>query len=442
MVFLLSDIMVFILVLSVIAWFFYAIRKEHWRNAMAHVGRNKLAVFCFGILLVYVGIGLLDSVHFKVTQKDGTLGETHSLLDAVSSPLLFDEKEKTYSSPLATRSFMKEIIAEGGKREHKYPKLYHAGQHLEGRSHMLDILIRCSIIIALAVAFFLLLNWFNRFRYKQGGETVKPLSIYQNVFWVGLFTIFMAILILGSSYHILGTDKTGNDVFYQAVKSIRVGLIVGTLTTLIVTPLAIMFGTLAGYLGGWVDDLVQYVYTTLSSIPSILLIAAAMLIINASLHNSKEETLVIADKKLFYLCVILGITSWTGLCRLVRGEVLKLKNIEYVRAADALGVSRVSVMIRHLVPNVMHIVLISVILRFSGLVLFEAVLAYVGIGVDPSLQSWGNMINNARLELAREPVVWWNLIASFVFMFGLVLPANIFGDAVRDALDPRLRGEQ
>ena len=98
-------------------------------------------------------------------------------------------------------------------------------------------------------------------------------------------------------------------------------------------------------------------------------------------------------------------------------------------------------MLRHLAPNVMHIVLISIVLRFSGLVLAEAVLAYVGIGVDPSMQSWGNMINQARLELAREPVVWWNLFAALVFMLGLVLPANLFGDAVRDALDPRLRTE-
>ena len=139
--------------------------------------------------------------------------------------------------------------------------------------------------------------------------------------------------------------------------------------------------------------------------------------------------------------MILGITSWTGLCRLIRAEVLKLRAIEYVQAADAFGIGRVTIMLRHLVPNVMHIVLISIVLRFSGLVLTEAVLAYVGIGVDPSMQSWGNMINQARLELAREPVVWWNLLAALIGMLGLVLSANLFGDAVRDALDPRLRTE-
>ncbi len=113
--------------------------------------------------------------------------------------------------------------------------------------------------------------------------------------------------------------------------------------------------------------------------------------------------------------------------------------MDYIQAARALGVGNVRIMMRHLFPNVMHIVLITVVLDFSGLVLAEAVLSYVGIGVDPSMDSWGNMINSARLEMAREPMVWWSLAAAFVFMFGLVLAANLFSDAVRDAFDPRLR---
>jgi peptide/nickel transport system permease protein len=209
------------------------------------------------------------------------------------------------------------------------------------------------------------------------------------------------------------------------------------LTTLIVTPFALAFGVLAGYFGGLVDDLIQYLYTTLSSIPSILLIAAAMLILQVGL--TAKETILSADERLVYLCLIMGLISWSDLCRLIRAEVLKLREIEYIQAADAFGVARPTIMLRHFVPNVMHIVLISVVLHFSELVLAEAVLAYVGIGVDPSMQSWGNMINQARLELAREPVVWWSLLAAFLFMLGLVLPANVFGDAVRDALDPRLR---
>ena len=160
--------------------------------------------------------------------------------------------------------------------------------------------------------------------------------------------------------------------------------------------------------------------------PAILLIVAFMLLFGQGLFN---------------LCLIMGISGWTGLCRILRGETLKLRELEYVQAAEAFGVHRGFIILKHLVPNLMHIVLITSILGFSRFVLAEAVLSYLQIGVDPTMGSWGNMINTARLELARDPIVWWNLAAAFVFMFGLVLPANLFGDAVRDALDPRLRTE-
>ena len=119
---------------------------------------------------------------------------------------------------------------------------------------------------------------------------------------------------------------------------------------------------------------------------------------------------------------------------------MKLREVDYVQAAQAFGVGDFTIILRHLLPNVMHIVMISIVLDFSGLVLAEAVLSYINIGVDPSMHSWGNMINSARLEMAREPVVWWSLAAAFVFMFVLVLAANLFSDAVRDAFDPRIRG--
>jgi len=146
--------------------------------------------------------------------------------------------------------------------------------------------------------------------------------------------------------------------------------------------------------------------------------------------------------RLLFLSIILGVTSWTGLCRLLRGETLKLSQIEFIQAAQAFGVSSLRIITRHILPNVMHIVLITVVLDFSGLVLAEAVLSYVSIGVDPTTISWGNMINSARLELAREPIVWWSLAAAFLFMFALVLSANLFSDVVRDAFDPRLRGSE
>jgi peptide/nickel transport system permease protein len=124
----------------------------------------------------------------------------------------------------------------------------------------------------------------------------------------------------------------------------------------------------------------------------------------------------------------------------LRGESLKLREADYVDASRALGVGHFTVIGRHILPNVLHIVLIALVLDFSGLVLAEAVLSYINIGVDPTMNSWGNMINSARLELAREPVVWWSLAAAFLFMFVLVLFANLLADVVRDAFDPRLRG--
>ena len=248
---------------------------------------------------------------------------------------------------------------------------------------------------------------------------------------------------LSAYYHVFGTDKVGQDVFYLALKSVRTGLVIGTLTTLVMLPFAILLGTMAGYFKGWVDDLIQYLYTTLNSIPGILLIAAAVLMMQVYIETNSERfasTIERADFRLLWLCLILGVTTWTGLCRLLRAETLKIREMEYIQAAQAFGVSHLRILARHVVPNVMHLVLIAVVLDFSGLVLAEAVLAYIGVGVDPSMNSFGGMINSARLEMAREPMVWWLLAAAFTFMLLIVLSANLLADAVRDAFDPRVRG--
>jgi len=425
-----SDALIYLLLLCSGIWFSLALRREYWRVALRQIAANRVAMVSFGVLCLYGTIGLLDTLHFRRVSPDTPSGgNVQSVLDVLCAPLLANT-EKTYSAPFAVYSFTKEnTVTPDGKQVREYPRLQFAGSYLlDAADKAADIQVKLFYGMGWGLGIGVLLFFV---AHRLSGKA-----------WLGVFLLMVSlvvttVVILSPHYHILGTDKTGQDVSYVALKSVRTGLIIGTLTTLIVTPFAILCGVLAGYLGGWVDDVIQYVYSTLESIPDILLIAAAMLIFQIGL--TEEETIISADKRLVYLCLIMGITSWTGLCRLLRAEVLKLREIEYVQAADAFGVSRVRIMLRHLVPNVMHIVLISIVLRFSGLVLAEAVLAYVGIGVDPSMQSWGNMINQARLELAREPVVWWNLFAAFVFMLGLVLPANLFGDAVRDALDPRLR---
>jgi len=224
--------------------------------------------------------------------------------------------------------------------------------------------------------------------------------------------------------HLCGTDKVGEDVLYLAIKSIRTGLVIGILTTLVAIPFALFFGLLSGYYGSWVDTIVQFLCTLINAIPSILLIAAVILIFGRGLPQ---------------ICIAMGISSWTVLCRLIRGETLKLRETDFTQASLSLGTPAWRILLRHILPNVMHIVLIHSVLRFSGLVLTEATLTFLGLGVGTDTISWGAMINGAQAELTRDPVIWWKLTTAFVFMLGLVLPANIFGDAVRDALDPKLR---
>jgi peptide/nickel transport system permease protein len=226
------------------------------------------------------------------------------------------------------------------------------------------------------------------------------------------------------SWHLLGTDGVGEDVLYMTLRGCRTALILGGLTSLIATPLALAFGMLAGYFGKRVDDVIQYVYAVLSSIPDILLLVALMMVLGKGIGQ---------------LCIALGVTSWVGLCRLSRGETLKHRDREYVRAARALGLSHGRILLKHILPNLLPVVIISVTVGLSGLVLAEAILSYLQLGVPAGVGSWGNMIDAARLELARDPVIWWNLVSASAALFVLVLAFNLLGDALRDAIDPRLR---
>jgi peptide/nickel transport system permease protein len=226
--------------------------------------------------------------------------------------------------------------------------------------------------------------------------------------------------------HLLGTDILGVDVLYKTIKGIRTAVILGGLTAAIYIPLGLLFGIIAGYFGGFVDDVVVYVYSTLACIPGILLLIALMSVMG---------------KGLVQLCIAMGVTSWVGLCRLIRGETLKLRETEYVLAARAVGASRSRIVFRHILPNLFHIVIISFTLGFSGIVLSEAVLSYIGIGVEATTISWGTMISEARMELSRDPSVWWHLAGAAGALFVLVLAFNVFGDALRDALDPKLKTE-
>ncbi|MDH5328022.1 MAG: ABC transporter permease [Gammaproteobacteria bacterium] len=460
-----TDVLVYVLLATIAAFAYQARHKEHLRAPWRHVARRKLAMSAMVVLLVYVAIGILDSIHFKLPlqqQQNNLSGEVHygpelSVFDLLCGPLR-TQTEKTYSEPFATRLFAKENIETPSGQIRDYPRLRFGGAHLNSEQDKAqDIVLGVLFAFILALLSVLIIsaalsawlvwrqqslkqNFNQQFLCVLQGKTEIP---WQSMLLTlgGLLLVFFTIVVFAGKYHILGTDKVGQDVLYLTLKSIRTGLLIGTLTTLIMLPFAIMMGIMAGYFRGWVDDVVQYIYTTLNAIPGVLLIAAAILSLQVYMANNPElfdSVSSRADMRLVFLCAILGVTSWTGLCRLLRGETLKLSQVDYIEAAHAFGVGHFKLMTRHILPNVMHIVLIAVVLDFSGLVLAEAVLSYVGVGVDPSMISWGNMINSARLELAREPVVWWSLIAAFIFMFVLVLAANLFSDAVRDAFDPRV----
>jgi peptide/nickel transport system permease protein len=442
-----TDLLVWLLVASAALFAWYCACRPHLAAPWARVFRSPAAVSSGVFLAFYLGVGLLDSLHYR-PELPSKAGEAKvysvqvvSLLDLALTGLR-SRNERTYSAPLATRLFQKEQVEQpDGKSMRDFPRLRHGGAHLKDEADAgKDIALRT--LAGLAGGFALWLVLFLAVR--------KPLARrWPHVPWTAAYAAvgsFLAVAgpaaALAAGYHVLGTDRIGQDVLYQALKSIRTSLVIGTLTTLVLLPVGIAAGIAAGYFRGWVDDVIQYLYTTLNSIPGVLLIAASVLMVqvyvdaNASMFPTAAQR---SDFRLLMLCAILGAVGWTGLARLLRGEALKLSQLEYIQAAHAFGVSHASILSRHILPNVAHIVIIALVMDFSGLVLAEAVLSYVGVGVDPSTTSFGTMINAARLEMAREPMVWWSLGAAFAFMFLLVLAANLFADAVRDGFDPRVR---
>ena len=456
-----SDMLIWLLVAAGIGVGVLVAKTPPLLAAWRRVGANRVGMASATVLLAFIAIGLLDSLHFRL-QLDGKPGqkasyaiEVLSVLDALAAPLRL-RNEKTYSEPFATRLYAKETIdLPGGETVRDYPRLKHGGSHLGERE---GEVAADAGLTAFRVGMLTVLGWLalvtGATALVQRGPAAVDASGWQKI-WRGetafawnavLLTLGLMLLVLvplfwlAGQYHVFGTDKVGQDVLYQVLKSVRTGLIIGLVTTLVMLPMAVLLGIVAGYFRGWIDDVIQYIYTVLNSIPGVLLIAAAVLMMQVVIDTHPQwfsTAAERADLRLLALCFILGITSWTGLCRLLRGETLKLRELEYIQAAQAFGVSSWRIVVRHILPNLMHIVIIALVMDFSGLVLAEAVLSYVGIGVDPTMISFGTMINSARMELGREPVVWWSLAAAFTTMFILVLAANLFADAVRDAFDPR-----
>jgi len=223
------------------------------------------------------------------------------------------------------------------------------------------------------------------------------------------------------SKHPMGTDGLGRDVFQRLLQGTRIAFQVGIITSLIAIPIGVILGCIAGYFGGRTDDFIVWLYSTFASIPGLLFILAIAMVVGKGLLG-------------VYLGI--GLTTWVGLCRLIRGEVIKHKSRPYVMAARALGLGDFRIMFRHILPNVFHIVIVSFTLRFPAAISTEVFMSFLGIGVQGE-PSWGVMISNARLRLWHG--VWWEMTFVTLAIFGIVLAFNLLGDALRDALDPRLK---
>jgi peptide/nickel transport system permease protein len=465
-VFLMTDIALFFMLGAIIYYIRQTLRTPTLRQTWRHVLLDPAAMSAGVVLVLFFLVAVLDSVHFRPllpsaagASADASAAYSTRTLSVLDSILTGPREsvEKSYSIPLGTHQFSKESIMVDGKSVRDFPRLVFGGQHLKNpdTEWTIDLLTRSMMGLAygavIAMAAWILVAFVRGARdFRSVLHGIQEMSRGQTELpWKSiLLTVTVLSLMLGwvtalwPYYHVLGTDQTGNDVLFQAIKSIRTAVVIGSLSTLATLPLAILFGILAGYYKGKVDDLIQYLYTVLSSIPSVLLISAFVLMIQVFIDKNPtlfQTGLERADVRLFLLAAILGITGWAQLARLLRAETLKLGELDFVQAARAFGVSDAGIMRRHILPNLTHIVVIVAVLDFSGLVLYEAVLSYVGVGVDPSTNSFGTMINGARNEMSRDPVVWWNLLTAFGFMVTLVLSMTIFSSAVREAFDPRAR---
>ena len=228
-----------------------------------------------------------------------------------------------------------------------------------------------------------------------------------------------------------GGDRWGRDVLAKAIKGSQVSIAVGVFAALFATFIGTLLGALAGFYGRWVNDLLEWVYNVFTSIPGILLVFALAAVLRsgplASLFANGIWTVVI----------ILAVTGWTGMYRLVRAEYMKHRSREYVLAAQAIGASAASRMFVHILPNVSHVVLVQLSLLVVAFIKIEVILSFLGLGVPVDMVSWGTMLSEAQTELVIGK--WWQLAAASVLMAIFLTAFSMLTDSLRDALDPKLR---
>ena len=218
----------------------------------------------------------------------------------------------------------------------------------------------------------------------------------------------------------LGTDLFGRSIVFKLIAGARTSMTLGVLVALIAVPIGVTLGAVSGYFGGKIDAAVQWLYSVIVSIPYIILIVAMSYILG---------------KGLLSVCIAMGLISWVGLCRLVRGEFIKLRDREFVMASRLLGAGHGRIIFKHILPNILHIVVVSASLEIMGAIKAEVILTYLGVGIQDG-SSWGQMIVDAPGELMSG--IWWPALGVSMALFFIVFALNRVGDALRDALDPRL----
>ena len=229
----------------------------------------------------------------------------------------------------------------------------------------------------------------------------------------------------------LGADRLGRDVLAKAIKGAQISILVGIAAALLATLIGTVLGALAGYFGGWIDDGLEWLYNVFTAMPYILLIFALAAVFKSG-PLAKTFTNGIAA-----IVIILGAVGWTGIYRLIRAEYIKHRSREYVRAAEAIGVSHLARIFGHILPNVSHVVLVQLSLNVVNFIKAEVILSFLGLGVPIDMVSWGTMLSDAQTEMVLG--YWWQLVAATVFMAVFVTAFALLTDALRDAMDPKLR---
>ena len=256
------------------------------------------------------------------------------------------------------------------------------------------------------------------------GERYLPPSIFRHPFETAGASHPVLQGLRNLAYRPWGTDNLGRDVLQRTVQGARIAFWVGVVTSMIAIPIGVLLGCIGGYFGRWVDEVIVWLYSTMESVPGLLFILAIAMVVGKGMLG-------------VYLGI--GLTTWVGLCRLMRAEVMKHRDRAYVMAAHSLGYGSWRIIFRHILPNVFHIVIITFSLRFPAAIGTEVFMSFLGIGVQGE-PSWGIMIGNARLRLWQG--MWWEMSAVTAAILAVVLAFNLVGDALRDAMDPRLRDRE